>query len=252
MRIQFRTLGLAALSLVCFQNCSSPVGFTEEASTTTPSTTIKCSDELSKVTVPVKVLFVIDKSGSNASTDPTMNLRGGAIQNFFDRYKAMTNFSWGLELFNNSQARSLIGTSSANYFSSNTTTVQNAINTFYSSSDVGGTPYRAALQLAISAISGDSSTTSTTKYFVVFISDGVPDPAVADNILAQDISTLMAIHLGRVALSTIYYGSVSTDAMNRLQTMATLGTGKFLNANSGGTTSFQIDDVVVIPGVICE
>lgn len=200
-------------------------------------------------TLPVKVVLVVDASGSNANqgnlygTDPYKNLRGGSIQTFFDKYKGLSNFSWGFILFHETSAYSLIGSG----FSTQPSQMQNAISDFYSIYDEGGTPYRAALSRARQLIQSDAGT-QDTKYIVVFISDGLPEPAVSNSTLQSDIQSLMASKPGQVSLSTIYYGSINQQAADRLGMMASYGAGGFLDANTSYGQTFSIDSVIQVPG----
>ncbi len=218
-----------------------------------------CRDQLSEQTVPVKVVLVVDTSGSNVrqgtnpGTDPDKRQRGGSIQDFFNSYRNQTNFSWSFLVFQGSSAFSLIGNSSvAPNFSLDATEMQQAINRFYDGFDEGNTPYRAALAKAHQAILNDYSSTRETKYIVIFISDGVPDPAVSNSTLRSDIENLMAAKPGQISLSSIYYGPYNQEASDRLAVMALYGGGGFLDANSSNGQTFQIESVIQVPGTNCQ
>lgn len=200
-------------------------------------------------TLPIKVILVVDTSGSNADqvnsygTDHYKNLRGGSIQTFFDKYRTHGNFSWGFVVFQDSSAYSLISTG----FSNQPADMQNAIRAFYNISDGGGTPYRPALARARQMIQNDGSG-EDTKYIVVFISDGLPDPAVSNSTLRSDIQALLAARPGKVSLSAIYYGHINDQAAERLAMMANYGEGGFLDANTSYGQTFSIESVIQIPG----
>ena len=217
-----------------------------------------CTDQLRDQVVPVKIVLVVDTSGSNAGgsssvgTDPSKNMRGQAIQNFFDRYRTAGNFSWSFLIFGDNQAYSLIGgTYSTPDFSSRPQDMANAIQNFYGVDDYGNTPFRAALSLSRQAISDDWSRTSDTKYVVVFISDGVPDPAVSNQTLQSDVSSILGQAPGQVTFNTIYYGPYSQSASNRLLMMANSGNGRFLDANQSSGQTIDIESVIQVPGVVC-
>lgn len=250
----FTHLIFATLILGLFENCSK----TNFSGSDDTSSTQSCSSELRTLTVPIKLLFVVDTSGSNADgpyysgSDPGKSIRGGSIQKFFNDYGSHSNFSWGFITFSGSTARSLIGSSSSSSFTTNKTVMQNAINSFYSLVDSDLTPYRAALLLATQALASDPTWTKDTKYIVVFISDGVPDPYVDDATLQSDVSTLMNQHSNQITFNAIYYGTYDADASDRLTKMTSIGHGKFLDTNTNQSgTDFEISDTVNIPGENC-
>lgn len=217
-----------------------------------------CRDQLVQQTVPVKVILAVDASGSNVDqgryygSDPNKSARGGSIQTFFNTYSSKSNFSWNFIAFMGASATSLIGNSSVNpYFSTNPGEMQQAINRFYGLADSGDTPYAAALDMVRSAIAGDASYTTDSKYIVVFISDGVPDPAISDSALISRVKGVLNTRPGQVTLSTIYYGSYNQEASSRLEMMADYGNGGFLDANSSYGNTFQIESAIQVPGTLC-
>lgn len=208
-----------------------------------------CTDTLQQSTIPIKLLFMVDVSGSNASdpgTDKNKVVRGQSIQEFFNTYKTKTNFSWDLQVFSGSTASPLITT-----FTNNTTTMQQAINNFFNLTDDGQTPYMAALNLIQSTLTADTARTQQTKWVVVFMSDGMPNPNVDQTTLNNKVSSIVGVIPGQVSFNTVYYGPADQAAVARLQSMATSGGGKFLNTNNNGR-SFPIEDVITIPGTSCR
>jgi Mg-chelatase subunit ChlD len=214
-----------------------------------------CDLRLQQTTIPIKLLFVVDTSGSNASitgytgTDNNKVVRGGSIQEFFNTYRNKSNFSWALNIFSGTTSSALIGyTSSQPAFTNAPSTMQTAVNNFYAVTDQGETPYMAALNLAQTALASDSARTAQTKWVVVFISDGLPNPDVSQSTLNAKVASIVGTIPGQVTLNTVYYGPADANAASRLQSMAAAGGGKFLNTNSSGR-SFPIEDVITIPGV---
>lgn len=220
-----------------------------------PGTPPRCVDVLQTINVPLKLLFVVDTSGSNINyqgwgTDPDKAIRGGSIDEFFIKYWNKPNFSWGFLTFSGSTAKSLIGSNSNPLFSPLWEDMDFAIDTFYGLNDNGSTPYREAIWKAGDTIWDDFDSNPETRYVVVFMSDGMPEPHVNINTLMDDVADLVNIYPGRISFNTIYYGPYDPDAANRLYNMANTGGGVFLDTNVSGL-SFQIDNTIQIPGVDC-
>jgi len=224
-----------------------------------------CHAQLLQATVPIKVLFVVDMSGSNfgeyfrAGTDPDRRVRGGSIQKFFDDYKAKSNFNWGFIGFRGSQALALInnGDTGSGRFSASVSDMSAALSTFNGMFDSGLTPYKAALSMATQIIQADTLASSDTKYVVVFLSDGMPTDyppgSAGDAEMTKDVSALTSILPGRVSFNTVYYGEVDASASGRLRDMSLAGGGEFLDTNNNPTgKSFYIADYINIPGVSCQ
>ncbi len=213
-----------------------------------------CRDELNSLTTPVRVLTVVDTSGSNAygeTTDPNRAVRSGSIQRFYNTYNTRSNFNWGFITFAASSAQSLIGSAAFPVFGSSSS-MNTAINIFIGINDDGATPYLPALSLAKKAISDDTARPANSKYIVVFLSDGRPNPDVSVTTLKSEVASLISLVPGKVSFNTVYYGQYDANAANRLREMAASGGGNFLDTNANGTgTAFSISDLVTIPGTVC-
>lgn len=213
---------------------------------------------LSEQSVPIKVLFIVDVSGSNGITDPGKVFRVKEIETLFNAYKNKSNFSWGLIKFGGSTASSVmdspatrISPAIAKIFG-NSSEMAAAIASFKNVPDSGGTPYSPAFSLAATGISTDSNKTSQTKYINVFISDGAPSDSSDINVLKSYVSNLLQQSPGQATLSTVYYGSVNAAASDRLSAMATEGKGMFINMNSFPQgTIINIEDIIKVPGPGC-
>lgn len=219
-----------------------------------------CQDTLQSITVPVKFLFIVDVSGSNTSnytgyvgTDTGKVKRAGALQNLKNQYTAKTNFHYGFTYFSGSTSSALIGYNlTTPAFANSSTVFQQAIDTFKTIPDSGETPYVAALDLGATALELDTARTAQTKWVVVFISDGMPNPHVDDATLAAKVQTIVNKVPGQVTFNAIYYGNADPNAATRLTKMTQAGGGKFLDANTSTGINFQITDVVTIPGTGCK
>jgi hypothetical protein len=170
------------------------------------------------------------------------------------RYSHKTNFNWGFITFAHDSARAVISNFGQPIFSADPRSMQNALNIFSGIEDIGNTPYKSAISLAMSAIQADPDLHSAAKptYMVVLLTDGFPTDYkdVNGNFnnadMDRDIDSLIAIAPGQVNLSTIYYGLENDpNAIGLLQRLAVKGSGQFASANDPNS-GFRIDDV--IPG----
>lgn len=220
-----------------------------------------CEDQLKQITIPVKFLFIVDVSGSNASnggtgyvgTDNNKVKRAGALQTMRNLYAAKTNFHYGFTYFSGSTSSALIGLDiNTPAFTNSSNVLQQAIDVFKTIPDSGETPYVAALDLGAKALQLDTNRTAQTKWVVVFLSDGMPNPNVADATLAAKVQAITGQIPGQVTFNAIYYGPNDANAATRLNMMTQAGGGKFLDANTSTGYNFQISDVVTLPGTVCK
>jgi hypothetical protein len=133
-----------------------------------------------------KFLFVIDKSGSNADTDPNNQKRADNIENFFNGpagspRKNNPGIEWGFIEFSGDTAEAYInegGDVRKPIFvgvPDNVAAMDNALIQLRQADD-GTTPYKAALSLAKKAIQDDITKhpTEQSMYVIFFMSDGQP------------------------------------------------------------------------------
>ncbi|MCB0422402.1 MAG: hypothetical protein KDD61_15490 [Bdellovibrionales bacterium] len=220
------------------------------------------------------VLFVIDRSGSNAphdvnlvsdpGNDPDEFLRGTAIEEYFNRHKNDPYYRWGFIFYSGQQISSYInqGNDRVPTFE-NSAVMEQAISDFYADSDVSGsfgTDYTASLALVENAIQNDlalnaDKTEEEHIYTVLFASDGYPiengsqkpitsmeDPRI------KKIKTIVALPARHISLSTVYYARPDypidpTAAVRGLKYMAEAGKGSFSDVRETGRISFG--DVLV-------
>lgn len=254
MGLSIRIVALAMFGLVlsAFQNCA-PANFSGGDVSVQAK---RCEEVLRETTVPVKLLFAVDISGSNAGvqgSDPNRAVRSGSIQAFFNDFRAKTNFSWGFITYAGVSATPLIKNGSLPIFSPSASDMQNAIIAFNQTTDAGNTPYIAALNMASQAIAQDSGE-ANTKYIVVFLSDGLPNPEVSDSELANRVRSILNTKApGLVTFNAVYYGAADPIASGRLRSMTVVGNGRFLDTNSNPAgRSFAISDVIQVPGIVCR
>lgn len=202
-----------------------------------------CTIEPSASETFTKIMYVIDKSGSNKSgnaptyvpTDPDGSYRISSARDFYQKHASNPYTKWGLITFQDPGTRAVIadGTGTA-IFTQDSQLITDGINSI-PNGDTGGTPYFAALGLVRSAILKDQlqSPSERSMYIVIFLSDGEPtDGATNDQSLQTEIQTLTS--LGQVTLHTVYYGPQSATASGRMLRMAQWGGGNFLDTNVDG------------------
>lgn len=284
MKQIFRISTLSGLLMVCllgFQNCSKVAfttdeaasaliknGITGDSNTSANGDDTNCRVDLANSTKNVKILFLIDTSGSNASnngeagTDPGKVWRLNTINAFINAYGSKPNFQFGFATFQESSASALLKNSSGQgIFSNNMTEINQAISDFKNIEDKGYTPYDAALSVVRSMIRYDQMTGSNKEagYVVVMISDGTPTNASYTDSkngmanLTKDVNDILAEAPKQISLNTVFlYNQAVPTASQKsyLQKISSLGSGAFIEANSNQT--LQISDTVQVPSTVCQ
>ncbi len=249
MRKQLGVLAVGLLVLIGFQNCAGQK-FSSMPVPVTLTGGPNCREQLNQIVTPVELVFVVDVSGSNADdknpTDLNKKMRSGSISTFYETYKAKTNFEWSMITFAEDKAPVQLKMGDA-------IAMKQMITDFMSIPDYGNTPYALALRSTTDLITGHTTRLANTKYIVLFMSDGKPNPAIADADLESSVKDVVGALPGEVTLNTLYYGPTDAEASGRLRKMAQTGGGNFLDTNANPTgNSFLISDLIVIPGVICD
>ncbi len=241
----------------------------------TPPPPAECIPNVESITIPTKIMFVVDTSGSNAytstfmvggnmttvaPTDPHKTFRTTAINNFLNKYGHKDNFQWSFVTFaqpdnQTNFAHALInsGNDQSPVFSADPNKLTDALTQFNAVADLGITPYYSAMNMAIKAIQEDPDLNSDKKpqYFVIMLTDGMP----TDKYNSKDASLLTSIAPGRVRLSAIFYTSLSDGSFAEqfLKAVTTTGGGVFVSAKNSDTgTMIQIDDVIPGAGKNCK
>lgn len=199
----------------------------------------------------IKVLFLIDTSGSNCTqngippacdssgTDPDKSYRLGLMQNFVSSHISQPNISYGAITFSGTVALPMITDGSGKAIFTNSASIVNTgFDAFKNLKDTGATPYKAALKLAKETIQDDiTQSTKAANYFVVLVSDGMPTDyglPIDQNQINADVKTL--VELGpRITVSGIYYNplNVTQDAAV-IQSIVGAGGGGYSNTNIEG------------------
>jgi hypothetical protein len=262
----------AATQLLFFQNCAK-MSFSKQSSEGIQGDPVfppgNCTPTLDKEEGVVKIMFMIDTSGSNATnpgTDINKVWRLAVLNNFLTHYAAKANFYYNISYFKGSVANSITREGGSPGFSNDSALVHQNVDSFTQVSDSDGTPYRSALNLAKSTIVHDLSLHDSTdpllrpKYVVVFLSDGLPDgytgignnagngdPAQGLADLTDDVINVLSPAPDRINLNTVYYYRTTENpsAETVLSVMAQAGGGAALIANTGDLP--LIDDLVTVP-----
>jgi|GEM_PF-3115286 len=261
----FLLLFLPFVSL--FQNCSK-VSFnsTEASDSVDGSGGPTCTVDMVTTNKTVKILFLMDASGSNQSnnnatgTDVNKVWRLKTINAFLSAYQGKSNFEFGFAYFKDGMADSLIKEGTKPVFSRDSTTISNAINDFKAVVDKGSTPYDKGLAVVKSMISNDQVKNASSKniiYVVVMVSDGVPKDSPYMNangmdLLASDVQSIMNVASGQISMNTVYlYNAQVPSASEKiyLQKISSVGKGTFVEASS--QSSGHIEDTVSVPREVC-
>lgn len=261
-------LGSFATSLFLFQNCSK-VAFTEDLSSLqNKNDGPTCRVDVASTTKNIKVLFVIDTSGSNASggngnqgTDLNKVWRLATINSFLNAYGAKSNFSFGFVTFQGTKASSLIMEGNRGVFSSSLSQANQAVAAFQQVPDKDNTPYDAALNAVKDMISYDQQKASSkdAAYVVVMVSDGYPTNSSYTNStngmsnLKNDVKSILAVAPGQTSLNTVFLYNQNIPGASQkiyLETIASEGGGVFVEASSQNT--LNIADTVQVPKQVCD
>lgn len=155
-----------------------------------------CTVTYNEIQTPVKIVLLVDKTGSNKDnsntsavndgTDPTKAWRLG-VMNDLRGNLSLDLFSFNITLFRGNHTNINDGyryggvggeltKSLINGFSNNESVINAAIDAFSNDPDQGKTPYEAALAKAHDIIATDILTDGISQYSVILVTDGFPDP----------------------------------------------------------------------------
>jgi Mg-chelatase subunit ChlD len=238
----------------------------------TPSTptTPSCTDTIETTTENLRILFMVDNSGSTGAsntgpgTDPNDYYRTQTVQHFIQQYGNRPNLSFGFGYFSGTtgnfyDTQTHAFGSSANNVYGDSTSLTAALTAFDTLPAGGYTPYGAAFDAVQSAITKDQAVSGTKwNYVVVFMSDGYPTdisttPSLTTNLvnLVSRVANAVTSKGNLITISTVYFGPGSdSSAIGNLQVMAQTGKGQFVNTNV--SNDLVISDVISVPSHICH
>lgn len=266
---------LLGLSIGCSQNVSFGKNQTTDLlESVNGDDPLVCEPGQVVVVKPMKILFLVDQSGSNLNgpfehpgqaTDPTKTFRHGVLNEFFQLHGLKEYLSWGFITFNGTSANGLInsGSPSDPVFTDSSSIAAQSLVTFKQSTDVGNTPYRAALAKARSLIQADiASSVREHDYRIVMITDGYPTdycPTPAQTLcpgtmlesqIDADVQAIINLAPTKIQLNTVYYGFPDAGATARLNRMATIGKGQYVDTNT--SMEVHLDDLIEVEQPICQ
>lgn len=211
-------------------------------------------------TKTVKVLFLVDTSGSNLSegrtlgTDPQKKWRQTTLNGFINKYSSKSNFHYGLITFQGSSAKAQIASGGKAVFTNSLAEVQNGVTQFMNTDDAGKTPYKAALNAAKAVIQEDLAVNSSQQisYVLVMVSDGQATDYGSPAEIIPDAHSIKNLAPSQISLNSVYYYSskMREEETKYLRNLSTIGGGSFITANSN--TVLNIDDVIRVPGTSCQ
>lgn len=207
-----------------------------EPNLTTEIVGVFCTENPRDLAFPVKILFIIDTSGSMAFTDPEAR-RATAVQEVIDEYHSNPGVEFGIIRFSGSSINLTGG------FTRDPARLNDALMQLREADGV--TNYRGAIGQATNLLTGDILGSGLgervrSRYIVVFLSDGLPYPPDTNRYedIYDDVQRLMLLEdlgVGELRLHTAFLNypdipfDVALEARELLQNMATLGQGVFTN-----------------------
>jgi uncharacterized protein YegL len=265
VRVPATLSSLLALAIPFASGCTDAQLAEAPAAAAGPATTLSLSGQFCTGTpdptaYPVRILFVVDISGSMAESDPAppgcggvcLTHRAQAIYDTLQKYPPSDSVAYGVISFaSNASILTVNPTTTLPGFTNDPANVISALPQLAAIN--GQTSYDGALQLAYQMLLTDMNQLGTTqksgaKYEIVFMSDGAPDPntagpgqSIGPDVRA-DVLNIEALQtqqqLAAVSLNTIYvYGGdppplASFQASTLLSSMASLANGQYREFDS--------------------
>ena len=197
-----------------------------------------CTEDPATIVFPLKVLFVIDDSGSMQTNDPNRH-RYTAVKDLATKLNEPGKVYFGGLKFSGDGAtrftnpRFIDDVALFNQQVDAATTAGN-----------NATPYLAALNLTLGELQGDVNEDRTrarrTRYVIIFLSDGNPTDSTEPQILGA-MDTLMALKpdVGGLTLNTVYLGGGAGTAEGILRGMAAKGEGQYKSFPNGDALDYS-------------
>lgn len=218
-----------------------------------------CTQDPSAVEFPVKILFIVDISDSMSVTDPpnpadnNYTARGRAVIDVINALAGVPGVEIAIVTFQSS-VNDATGGFQPNMTPADVAALMSAAANL--ASETGQTNYEGALETAFEVISNDVAladevTRARSKYSVIFLSDGLPNPVdppanTPESILklTEDIQALeRERRLVELKLHTVYLSGLTPPQFQQepialLRDMAETGKGTFRNIANGEKINF--------------
>jgi hypothetical protein len=213
-------------------------------------------------TKPIRVMFMVDNSGSTNTTDPKQAIRVQTLQKFLTDYGANTNLSYNFAYFAGTTAKAfnmvtnMFVTGTTANAVGNSSQLATALQNYEAVAANGSTPYKAAFDSLTGTIAADETAGNKQDYAVVFLSDGQPtDITGIANLkgLVDNVKSASMVNGSAVTVNTIYFGD-DTDQTSKdnLLAMSTEGAGQFVDTNKLTAGGLVINNVINVPGTNCK
>jgi len=206
----------------------------------------------------LRIMFMVDDSGSTNTTDPSKKYRVQTLQQFIRDYGGNSNLSYTFGYFSGTTAMEY--DMSSNKFTNDVSAdptgdsseLAKALQSYEALSSGGNTPYKAAFTSLTDTVKADENAGNKQDYVVVFMSDGQPtDISGAANLngLVTSLKTAASANGSDLLLSTVYFGPETDSAsIANLTGMAKTGSGQFVDTNKLAAGGLVINDIISIPG----
>ncbi|MBI4822058.1 MAG: VWA domain-containing protein [Deltaproteobacteria bacterium] len=218
-----------------------------------------CTQDPSAVEFPVKILFVVDVSDSMSVTDPpdpadaNYTARGRAVIDVINALAGVPGVEIAIVTFQSSINDATAGFKPNMTPADVASLISAAANL---ASEAGQTNYEGALDAAFEVLSNDIAladevTRARSKYTVIFLSDGLPNPVdppanTPESILklTEDIQALeRERRLVELKMHTVYLSGLTPpqfqqEPITLLRDMADTGKGTFRNIANGEKINF--------------
>ncbi len=232
---------------------------TQSTPTPSPIPTATPCTTAATTTKNLRIMFMVDNSGSTLDTDRNKNYRVKTVESFVQNYGSHTNLTYSFGYFGGTTAKEYDG--SRRNFQMNPSVgfgnadfLTSALNLYKTIAPSGNTPYTAAFNSLKSMVQQDKATGVKQDYVVVFMSDGMPTDIYGNSNsgivhLVQNLRTVVEANGDSLlTVSSVYFGPQNdNNAINNLRTVASEGKGQFVNTNELNH-ALQINDVITVPG----
>lgn len=217
-----------------------------------------CASDPETLTFPVKILFILDDSGSMGASDPQYG-RLQAARDLVTELLPKDEIYFGVEKFQNGVPEMVTEPA----FTRDATMLNGALANGQHTPN-GCTPYAGALGLGLSTIRtdilADPVIAGRTRYVVIFLSDGEPREGATCDLVPAPWTEIISLvdslksletgspRAGQVTLHTVYLqdGGVNQNARDVLTLMAEHGAGEYKEFETGSSIDFSDLDVTAI------